>query len=78
MQVYIYILSSTDCFLVSHLFSMARHVGRLKLRLKPAKTTLVLVSYRPASKRITSAQKTPTKSSYATRRSAQYTKESEI
>ena len=32
IYIYIYILSSTaDCFVVSQLFSVARHVGRLKL-----------------------------------------------
>ena len=34
--VYIYIYISTDCFVVSQLFSVARHVGRLKLGSKPA------------------------------------------
>ena len=31
-----YILSSTDCFVVSQFFSVARQVGRLKLGSKPA------------------------------------------
>ena len=30
-----YILSSTDCFVVSQLFSVARHLRHLKLGLKP-------------------------------------------
>ena len=36
IYIYIYILSSTDCFFVSQLFSVARHVGHLKLGSKPA------------------------------------------
>ena len=38
IYIYIYIYShpQTDCFVVSQLFSVARHVGRLKLRSKPA------------------------------------------
>ena len=35
MTIYIYILSSTDCFVVSQLFSVARHIGLLKLGSKP-------------------------------------------
>ena len=37
-QVYIYIYwhPQTDCFVVSQHFSVARHVGRLKLESKPA------------------------------------------
>ena len=38
---------------LSQLFSVARHVGRLKLRSKPANFTLDLVSYRSASNRTT-------------------------
>ena len=33
--MYIYSHQGTDCFVVSQLFSVARHVGLLKLRLKP-------------------------------------------
>ena len=38
IYIYIYIYShpQTDCFVVSQLFSVARHIGRLKLGLKPA------------------------------------------
>ena len=36
IYIYIYIYVSTDCFIVSQLFSVARHVGRFKLGLKPA------------------------------------------
>ena len=38
MYIYIYIFShpQTDCFVVSQLFSVARHVGRLKLGSKPS------------------------------------------
>ncbi len=37
IYIYIYIYShpQTDCFVVSQLFSVARHVGRLKLGSKP-------------------------------------------
>ena len=34
--MYIYCHPQTDCFVVSQLFSMTRHVGRVKLGLKPA------------------------------------------
>ena len=39
IYIYIYIYSHphTDCFVVSQLFSVARHVGSFKLRLKPTK-----------------------------------------
>ena len=36
----------TDCFIVSRLFSVARHVGRLKLGSKPAQLYIRL-SIRP-------------------------------
>ena len=36
IYIYIYCHPQTDCFVVSQLFSMARHVGRLKLGSKPA------------------------------------------
>ena len=36
MRECIHCHAQTDCFVVSQLFSMARHVGRLKLELKPA------------------------------------------
>ena len=35
MYIYIYCHPQTDCFIVSQLFSEARHVGHLKLGLKP-------------------------------------------
>ena len=34
--IYIYIHQQTDCFVVSQLFSLARHVGRYKLGSKAA------------------------------------------
>ena len=42
IYIYTYILSSTDYFVVSQLFSVARHVGRLKLGSKPAQLYLRL------------------------------------
>ena len=48
--------NQTDCFDVSQLFNVARHVGRLKLGSTPPNFTLDLVSYRSANKRTTSAQ----------------------
>ena len=36
IYIYIYYHWQTDCFVVSQLFNVARHVGRLKLGLKPA------------------------------------------
>ena len=36
IYIYIYCHPQTDCFVVSQLFHVARHVGRLKLGLKPA------------------------------------------
>ena len=35
--IYIYCDSQTDCFVVSRHFSVARHVGRLKLGSKPTR-----------------------------------------
>ena len=35
IYIYIHCHPQTDCFLVSQLFCLARHVGRLKLGLKP-------------------------------------------
>ncbi len=34
--MYIYCHPQTDCFVLSQLFSVARHVERLKMGLKPA------------------------------------------
>ena len=36
IYIYIYCHPKTDCFVVSQLFSVARHVGRFKLGLIPA------------------------------------------
>ena len=36
IYIYIYSHQQTDCFIVSQLFSVARHVGRLKMGSKPA------------------------------------------
>ena len=41
--IYIYCHSQTDCFVVSHLLSVARHVGRLKLGSKPAQLYVRLI-----------------------------------
>ena len=35
IYIYTYCHPQTDCFVVSQLFSVARHVGRLKLGSKP-------------------------------------------
>ena len=35
IYIYIYCHPQTDCFVVSQLFTVARHVGRLKLGSKP-------------------------------------------
>ena len=51
VYIYIYCHPQTDCFVVSQLFSVARHVGCLKLGSKPAQLTLDLVSYHSANKR---------------------------
>ena len=45
---YIYCHPQIDCFVISQLFSVARHVGRLKLGLKPAQFYIRL-SIRPLS-----------------------------
>ena len=44
--IYIYILSSTDCFVISQLFSVARQVGHMKLGSKPTQL-YVRLSIRP-------------------------------
>ena len=48
IYIYIYIYShlQTDCFVVSQLFSVARHIGRSKLGSKPAQL-YVRLSIRP-------------------------------
>ena len=46
IYIYIYCHPQTDCFVVSELFSVARHVGRLKLGSKPAHI-YVRLSIRP-------------------------------
>ena len=56
MCVCVYSHPHTDCFVVSQLFSVARHVECLKLGLKPAQLSLDLVSYRSANKCTTSAR----------------------
>ena len=48
IYIYIYCHPQTDCFIVLQLFSVARHVGRLKLGSKPAQLYLRL-SIRPLS-----------------------------
>ena len=48
--VHVYCHPQTDCFIVSQLFSMARHVGRLKLGLKPTQI-YVRLSIIPLSQR---------------------------
>ena len=47
-HTHIYRHPQTDCFVVSQLFSVARHVGRLKLGSKPAQLYVDLVSDRSA------------------------------
>ena len=49
IYIYIYIYISTDSFVVSQLFSVARHVGRLKLGSKPIQL-YVRLSIIPLSK----------------------------
>ena len=46
LYIYIYCHSQTDCFVVSQLFSVSRHVGRLKLGRKPTQL-YVRLSIRP-------------------------------
>ena len=56
MYIYIYYHPQTDCFVVSQLFNVARHIGCLKLGLKPAQLYVRLWSDHLASKRTTSAR----------------------
>ena len=60
IYIYIYIAEycppQTDCFVVLQHFSVARHVGRLKLESNPPNFTIDLVSLGSANKRSTSAQ----------------------
>ena len=53
--IYIYSHPQTECFVVSKLFSIARHIGRLKLGSKPAQFCVRLISYRSHNKRTTLA-----------------------
>ena len=46
IYIYIYCHPQTDCFAVSQLFSVARHIGRLKLGSKPTQL-YVRLSIRP-------------------------------
>ena len=46
IYIYLYCHPQTDCFIVSQLFKVARHVGHLKLRSKPAQL-YVRLSIRP-------------------------------
>ncbi len=46
LYIYMYCHPQTDCFVVSQLFSVARHVGHLKLGSKPAQL-FVRLSIRP-------------------------------
>ena len=48
IYIYIYCHPQTDCFVVSQLFSVARHVGRLKMGSGPAQI-YVRLSIRPLS-----------------------------
>ena len=48
IYIYIYIYIHCHCFVVSQLFSVARHVGRLKMRSKPDQFYVTL-SIRPLS-----------------------------
>ena len=53
IYIYIYCHPLTDCFVVWQLFSVARHVGRLKLVLKPAqlyiRLSIILLSQQATS-----------------------------
>ena len=42
IYIYIYCHPQTDCFVVLQLFSVARHVGRLKLGSKPTQLYVIL------------------------------------
>ena len=46
IHIYIYILSSTDCFVLSELFSVARHAGCSKPGSKPVQL-YVRLSFKP-------------------------------
>ena len=50
LYIYIYCHPQTDCFVVTQLFSVARHVRRFKLRLKPTQL-YVRLSILPLSHR---------------------------
>ena len=50
--IYIYCHPQTDCFVLSELFSVARHAGRSKPGSKPVQL-YVRLSFRPLSKRTT-------------------------
>ena len=52
VYVCVYCHPQTDCFIVSQLFIVVRYVDG-----KPPNSALDLVSYRSASKRLTSARK---------------------
>ena len=56
MYTYTYYHPQTDCFVVSQLFSVVRHVGCFKLGLKRANFMLNFVSYQSAISQHTSAQ----------------------
>ena len=55
-SVYVYCHQQTDCFIVSQLFSVARHEGRFKLGLKPAQlyVTLRIIQLSPQSRYVSS------------------------
>ena len=55
--MYIYCPPQTDCFVVSQLFTMARHVGYLKLGWKPAQLYVRLSIRSLGQKRTTLARK---------------------
>ena len=52
ISIYIYCYPKTDCFIVSQLISVARHIGRFKLGLKPAQL-YVRLSIIPLSHQLT-------------------------
>ena len=54
--VCVYCHPQIDCFVVSQLFSVVRHVGRLKLGSKPAQVYIRLSIIPLSSKRTTSAR----------------------
>ena len=51
IYLYIYCHPQTDCFIVSQLFDVARHVGHLKLGSKPGQLYVTL-SIRPLSQQV--------------------------